>query len=65
MDATPSSSGLYNSLVIFGNRKRPIKNSPSITKEDILQEIINLFSDVDELNFAESSELVLQIKSEE
>jgi len=30
-----------------------------------LQEIIKPFSDVDELNFAESSELVLQIKSEE
>lgn len=60
-----SSSGLYNSLVIFGSRKRPITYSPSITKEDILQEIINLFSDVDELKFVESSELVLQIKSEE
>jgi len=65
MDATPSSCGLHNSLVIFGNRKRPVTYSPSITKEDILQEIINLFSDVEELNFAESSELVLQIKSEE
>ena len=64
-DATSSSSGLYNSLVIFGSRKRPITYSPSITKEDILQEIINLFSDVDELQFVESSELVLQIKSEE
>ena len=65
MDATPLSSGLYNSLVIFGSRKRPITYSPLITKEDILQEIINLFSDVDELQFVESSELVLQIKSEE
>ena len=55
-----SSSGLYNSFVIFGSRKRPITYSPSITKEDILQEIINLFSDVDELKFVESSELVLQ-----
>ena len=40
-------------------------SSSGLYKEDILQEIINLFSDVDELNFAESSELVLQIKSEE
>jgi len=62
MDATPCSSGLYTLLVIFGSRKWPITYCPFISKKDILQEIINLFSNVDELNSVKSSELVLQIK---
>ena len=67
MDSTAGSSGLFASLVIVGDRNGvlAVAYSPSINNEDLLQEILAKFSDVDELSGAEPSTLLLQIKSEE